>query len=123
MVCLTTTSDFAAMPGKAWSGQKKRPTNYIRQWRKHRHLTQEQLAGRVEMTASSISQLESGKQGYTDQTLAAIAHALTCEPADLLARDPTKPEYQLWRIITGLNPDQQAQALRVLKALASEEAA
>lgn len=115
--------DLAAMPGKPWSSPKKRPVNYIRQWRKHRNLTQERLAGLVEMTASSISQIESGKQGYTDQTLAAIAHALNCEAADLLARDPTKPEYQLWRIINGLNKDQQAQALRVLKALASEEAA
>ncbi len=61
---------------------------FFRAWRKHRHLTIEQLAERVDMAASSISQLERGLQGFTDSTLLAIAHALQCEPGDLLSRDP-----------------------------------
>lgn len=65
-----------------------RPTYFFRAWRKYRGLTQEQVAERVGMAVSSVSQLETGKQGFTDQTLVDFAHALDCEPGDLLSRDP-----------------------------------
>ena len=40
------------------------------------------------MSVSSVSQVETGKQGFTDTTLVAWAEALNCEPGDLLSRDP-----------------------------------
>ena len=64
------------------------PVYFFRAWRKHRGLTQEQLAERVEMSVSSISQLETGKQGFSEDTLLSLAEALSCEPGDLLSRDP-----------------------------------
>lgn len=67
-----------------------KPKHFIRQWRKHRHLTQEQLAERIEATAGAISQLENGIINYTQPTLEALAFALMCEPGDLLSNDPTK---------------------------------
>lgn len=68
--------------------KKDPPVYFFRAWRKYRGLTIEQLAGRVDMSPSSISQLERGLQGFTDTTLLAIADALRCEPGDLLSRDP-----------------------------------
>ena len=77
------------MAKKAHIPQKRgEPVYYFRAWRKYRGLTQEQLAERVEMSVSSISQIETGQQGFTDSTLQALAHALQCEPGDLLSRDP-----------------------------------
>lgn len=75
-----------------WTPHPKpaKPRYYFKEWRKHIGLTQEQLAERVGLTASSISQLESGKQGFTDSTLEALAWALGCEPHDLLGRNPLK---------------------------------
>lgn len=70
---------------------------YLRQWRKYRDLTQEELAERVGMTAPTISQLENNKQGFTGDSLAKIAAALGCSPAALLAYDPKDPE-SLWPI-------------------------
>lgn len=67
-----------------------KPRYYFKEWRKKAGLTQEQLAERVGVTASSISQLENGKQGFTDTTLEALAWALNCDPADLLGRNPLK---------------------------------
>lgn len=79
----------ARMAEKVVSRLKKDPPVYFfRAWRKYRQLTQEQLAERVNMSVSSISQLETGKQGFTDTTLMALADALSCEPGDLLSRDP-----------------------------------
>lgn len=69
--------------------------NYIRAWRKYRHdMTQKELAARLledqafDLSEASISHLETGQQHYTQPVLEAIATALACAPADLLATDP-----------------------------------
>lgn len=67
-------------------------TYFFREWRKHRGLNQEALADLVGLTASSISQLENGKQGFSDSTLVALARALDCRPGDLLLWAPADVE-------------------------------
>jgi transcriptional regulator with XRE-family HTH domain len=95
---------------------------FLKEWRKAKGLTQERLAARLETTAATISRIETGEINYTRESLESLAAALDIEPADLL-RDPGAADYQLWRIITGLKPEAQARALRVIRALADEEAA
>lgn len=65
---------------------------YVKQWRKHRDLTQEQLAERVGMSPPAISQLENNKQGFTGESLARLAQALGCSPAALLGADPLRKD-------------------------------
>ena len=65
---------------------------FIKQWRNHRGLTQEELGEQVGLTTSSVSQLENGKQGFTDGSLAKYARALGCSPLQLLAHDPSRPD-------------------------------
>lgn len=78
-----------------------RPTSrgriFLKQWRIYRGLTQEQLAERVNMSVSNISQLEQGRQGYSQEGLEALANALRCEPGQLLSVDPTKGD-AIWSI-------------------------
>lgn len=96
-----------------------RPPHFIRQWRKAAGLTQAQLASRVERAVSTISQIETGMQGYSQATLEAIAEALDCEPADLLMRDPTRIDL-LWMIrerIEKAPADRQKEVLDVLRVL------
>jgi transcriptional regulator with XRE-family HTH domain len=96
-----------------------RPRHFIRQWRKHRGLTQEQLASRLDVAVSSISQLENGKQGYSQPMLEAIADALNCEPADLLMRDPTMKS-AIWSIqdqLAKAPPERQQEILNVVAVL------
>lgn len=64
------------------------PRHYVKEWRKHKHLTQEKLAERSGVTHGAISQLESGKTNYTQGMLEALAGALGCEPGDLLLINP-----------------------------------
>lgn len=78
---------------KKTSAKISKPANYIRQWRKHRKLTQEQLGEAANLSAASISQLETGAQGFTDSTLYAIARALDCSPGDLLSRPPEDDDF------------------------------
>lgn len=70
---------------------------FIKQWREHRGLTQEQLAERLEMTGSFLSMLERGQRGYTQETLEAVAYALQTDTASLLMRDPDD-ESAVWSI-------------------------
>jgi transcriptional regulator with XRE-family HTH domain len=72
------------------TGNRKRRTaaNYVRSWREHRGLTQNQLAERIGMTHSQISRVESGNQQYTQKTLEKFARVLDCTVTDLLARPP-----------------------------------
>lgn len=62
--------------------------NFIKEWRDHRKLTLEQLAELVDSTKSGVQKIESGESGYNPDSLAAIAEALHCTPADLIQRGP-----------------------------------
>lgn len=79
----------------------EKPRYFFKQWRKFRGKTQEELAEEVGVSASTISQLERGLQGFTDSTLAAFADALFCSPGDLLIRDPFDTS-SAWRVYDGL---------------------
>lgn len=104
-------------------GTKVRPTPkrrrlpfYLKQWREYRGLTQEQLAHRVGKTQGLISQLEQGSTQYTEEMLHTLAHALNCQPADLLMRNPADTEAP-WSIWETLPPVQRLQAIEIMKAL------
>jgi len=95
---------------------KRRRRVFFREWRKHRGLTQEQLAARVERSTSWVSQIENGEIGYTEETLELLAGALQCDPADFLVRNPSEAS-AIWSIWEGLQPSQRIQAAAILEAL------
>lgn len=96
------------------------PGHYIRQWRKHRGLTLEQLAERIGMTHQNLGKIERGKVAYTQPLLENLADALRCEPADLIVRDPSAPE-GLWSIYDQLTPVQREQGMDLLKVIAGRK--
>lgn len=91
---------------------------FVQQWREFRGLTQEKLAGMVGFQPPSISQLENGKQGFSDKSLAKFAKALGCTPADLLAYDPSKPAsfWPLFQEAEALTGRDRQRVLAILKA-------
>ena len=103
--------------------EPQRRRHFIKEWRKHVGLTQEQLADRIGVAVSTISQLETMKQGYSQPTLEAIADALGREPADLLMRKPPKkdededpdPNSGMWSIWEKLDVPAKNQAIKILK--------
>lgn len=108
----------AAMARRAQNRLKQRPRYFFREWRKFRQLTQQQLAGRIDMSTSSISQLENGKQGFTDETLALWAEALRCSPGALLTVNPLDKRSP-WSLWESLPPSKRAHVLAVMEAMAS----
>lgn len=89
---------------------------YIREWRKYRGLTLEQVAERAGMTAGNLSHLERGRQAYTQHALEAIAEALNTDPASLLMRDPTK-EDPIWSIWDQAKPGERRQITEIAKTI------
>jgi transcriptional regulator with XRE-family HTH domain len=56
----------------------------VRKERLARGLTQQELAGRLEMERSYLSELERGRRNPTVRVLGALAQALGVEPSELL---------------------------------------
>jgi transcriptional regulator with XRE-family HTH domain len=96
-----------------------RRTNRIRQWRKHRGLTQEQLAGRIGMHSANLSKLESGTIAYTQDNLEKLAVELACQPSDLITRDPLDPsEEELIATFHQLPPEKRHEFLELFRMMA-----
>jgi transcriptional regulator with XRE-family HTH domain len=95
---------------------EKRPHHFIKQWRKHRGLTQEQLAERIGIARSYLTKIERGDRRYDQPFLEAAADALRCDPGDLIMRDPTDPE-MIWSIWERLSPVERVQAIAVIRAI------
>lgn len=66
------------------------PTS-VKERRKARGWTQPILAEKAGISTTAVHNLEAGKNGFTDKTLAALASAFGCRPADLLLPMVEKP--------------------------------
>lgn len=93
--------------------KKRRPT-FIKEWRKHRALTQEQLGERLDLTQATVARIERGDIAYTQPVLEAMADALNCSPADLIMRDPSHAG-SIWSIWDQIPAVQRDQAVKVLE--------
>lgn len=103
------------MPSRIGNPRRRRPT-FIKEWRKARKLTQEQLAERLDTTKASISRIESGQQSYTQDFLEACAHALQTDPASLLMRNPQDPD-GIWTVWEHAKPSERRQIVEIAKTL------
>ncbi|NBW21665.1 MAG: XRE family transcriptional regulator [Caulobacteraceae bacterium] len=90
--------------------------NLFRKWRDYRGLTQEVVAERSGLPKSTISKLENGTKTYTQGHLEALAHALDCEPSDLIGRMPGAPS-ELTLLVNRVPPDSVAAVAAVIRAI------
>lgn len=93
---------------------------YLKEWREHRGLTQEQLADRIGISRVMVSKIERGLNPYHQAFLEAAATALMCEPADLLVRNPTAPD-AIWSVWDRIPPADKPRAITILKALIGDK--
>lgn len=99
------------------------PRHFIKEWRKAAKLTQEQLASILEVAVSGISQLETGKQGYSQPMLEALADAFDCEPADLLMKNPLMKDatWSLQEKLVKATPERQREILLIVDTMLNME--
>jgi len=96
--------------------QMAKQRHFLKAWRKHRDLTQEQLAERIGCDQSLVSKVERYKHPYDQAYIEAAAEALNVEVVDLLIRDPSDPD-GLWSIMDGLKPAQRVQLVEIGKTI------
>jgi transcriptional regulator with XRE-family HTH domain len=97
---------------------------YLKEWRKHRALTQAQVVARLEImdddqlpaTEASLSRYENGKQPYNQRILEALADIYDTEPGHLITRDPTK-EGEVVDFVSRLSEQEQRQVLAIARAI------
>lgn len=97
----------------------QRRRTFLRQWREKVPLTQEQAADRIGITQGQLSRIERGDTPYNQDFLEKAADAYQCEPADLIMRDPSRPD-AMWSIVDQLKvatPEQREDVRRVADAL------
>lgn len=95
-------------------GSRKPVKWYLREWRKHLHLTQGQVAERVETAVAVVSQLETGQRQMNDKWISAFSDAFSIDPVDLL-RDPTAPT--IADLLRQASPDDQARIIDFARRL------
>lgn len=107
------------MKSKAKPKRQKRPLDkpphFLKEWREHKQLTQEQLADLVGTDKSVISLLESGGRGLSDKWARRLAEALQIKPGWLLDHSPDSLPTSIFEVWAAIPDDRQAQAIRVLQ--------
>lgn len=106
------TASMAKIARPAPKPERRR--HFVKQWRKVKGLTQEQLAERIGVTPGAISQLEVGRTNYTQQMLEAIAAEFGIRPGDLLNVDPTR-EGAMWSIWESLDVPARNQVVEIAR--------
>lgn len=92
-----------------------REQTFLRAWRKHREMTQEDLAAAASVDRTVISKLETSKIGYTQETLEALSSALRCKTWQLIGVDPLAPAagvVDIWERIPDVNKEQARRTLQ-----------
>lgn len=84
---------------------------FLKEWRTHRGLTQEQAAERFNLDRSNLSRVERGESPYSQGLLEAAAEAYDCEPWDILNVNPLKERevVDLTSILKSATPEQRAE--------------
>lgn len=96
--------------------------HFIKQWRKFRGLTMEQMAEGLELSNSTLSRVERGRQAANTDLLEKIATMLGCTVGDLLMRDPRKPD-DMWALWQTMTAQERARLFAVARALKDVDAA
>jgi transcriptional regulator with XRE-family HTH domain len=99
---------------------------FIREWRKKRGLSLQQLADRLEVepggdllvSYSSLSRIETGKQPYSQPVIESIARALDVSVPMLLEAHPER-EGEIVDLFRLMPPERQEEAIKILRVLAT----
>lgn len=91
----------------------------IREKRNSQHLTQEELAEKVNLSTGMIGQIERGETMPSVESLDAIIKKLGIDPRSLFGdMPPSNTELaELYMIASRMNPDQQHLLLKIARAI------
>lgn len=100
--------------------KRARSRHFLKEWRKFRELTQDEMAERTGCVRTTYGRIEAGQVPYSQDFIELAAAALQCDVTDLLSHGP-KDESALWALIQRLkrtDPVTRERILTVAEALA-----
>lgn len=92
-----------------------RPPHYLREWRKHRKMTQQELADAINTSKSAISDLERFNLQLSPKWLNRIAPVLNTQPGYILDHDPEAIPTDVIDIWSKIPDRDRERAARVLR--------
>jgi transcriptional regulator with XRE-family HTH domain len=106
------------MPNKNMTAANMRqaPHNYLRAWRRHRGLTQTQLASAIGTSASVVSLMEGGDRQLAPKWLYRLAKVLDAPPGAFLEYGPEDERVALLATWAEIPSPQRHMALQLMKA-------
>jgi transcriptional regulator with XRE-family HTH domain len=119
MESILSAGEYRDMSRVVPNFKRPKPKYFFKEWRKHRGMTQEELAEAIGVTPPSISQLERGIQGFSDSTLEALAYSLNCNPGDLLMRNPLDEDapWTIWDNVKKSDPVKRRAIIAVVETM------
>ncbi|WP_312595452.1 helix-turn-helix transcriptional regulator [Brevundimonas sp.] len=90
--------------------------NYLRAWRKFRHMTLDEVADAIGSTKATVQQLEVGRMSLSHKWLLKIAPVLGTTPGMLLDHDPNDLPTSVLETWAAIAAEDQPQALKVLES-------
>jgi transcriptional regulator with XRE-family HTH domain len=99
--------------------------HFFREWREYSKLTQDQASEASGIARNYLSELERNKRRHNADILDSLAKAYSCEPWELLGRNPLEDEPEpIVRIWSRINDKaKQAQALQILETFTDKKKA
>jgi transcriptional regulator with XRE-family HTH domain len=94
----------------------EKPPHFLREWRKFRKMTQDELAAAVDTSKSTISDMESGRLQVSPKWLRRFAPVLKTQPGYILDHDPNELNTDVLDIWSHIDKDDREQAIRVLRS-------
>jgi transcriptional regulator with XRE-family HTH domain len=109
---------FANAPvhARAYNRRMDKKPHYLREWRKHAGLTQEQLAEAVGTSKSQISELERYNLQLSPKWLQRLAPVLKVQPGHILDHNPDDLDTDIIDIWARIPERDRQQAARVLRS-------
>jgi transcriptional regulator with XRE-family HTH domain len=95
-------------------GPKRPPRVFLREWREAKRLTQEQLAGRLDVSGVTVHRWETSQVFMNTNVLAAVAEALDIEFLDIF-RPPERPSADA--LLADQSPEVHRQAMEIIKTI------
>lgn len=99
------------------SQDKNAGPNYLRAWRLHRDLTQQELANAVGTSANQIQYLETGERALSAKWLRRLAPVLDTTPGMILDHDPSELDNDILDIWAYASTRQKKQISDIAKTL------
>jgi transcriptional regulator with XRE-family HTH domain len=94
----------------------ERPPHFLREWRKFRKMTQQELADKLDTSKSVISDMERGNLQLSPKWARRIAPILETQPGYLLDHDPEELNTDIIDIWAHIPDRDKEQAARVLRS-------